>query len=326
MKPLAIISRQLGLDTSDQIMESTSFADETPTMDFSPVAIPTGLAAMFEARAHATRDLAHAEWPRRGQILRLERPRHEADERPFSVLLTEPTASGNVWKGYVVAPDTELDYSGDGDILLEDLLAKRDPMAGFVQAWNPVHIPIPSATGCLAWLDKAAMDRVFNTIQTRPDHPIHPVTARIAAYRDLYQRAAEGWSNAASRLDMPANTAWGLFERLTAQLASLAQVAEVGQWRPAIEHPMGPEDGQQLIWNFADIEIHFNPPVCTIRRVGANDRPTQIDLFLDDLLLESHKLAESGATAVIQLAPEQQAGQLKLMIRQAGGGAIELVI
>lgn len=326
MKPLAIISRQLGLDTSEKIMDSTSHTDESPVVDLPPVAIPPGLAAMFEARAHAARDLAHAEWPRRGQILRIEKPHHDADERPFSVLLTEPTTTGNVWKGYVVAPDTELDYCGDGDIPLEDLLAERDPIAGFVQAWNPVHIPIPSATGCLAWLDKAAMDQLTDTIQARPNHPIHPVSARIAAFRDLYQRAAEVWSNAASRLTTPANIAWGLFERLTTQLASLAQVAAIGQWRPAIEHPMGPEDGQQLIWNFADIEIQFKPPVCTFRRVGADDRPARIDLFLDDLLLESHTLAEAGATAVIQLAPEQQAGQLKLMIRPSGGGAIELVI
>lgn len=325
MKPLADILRQLGLDTVSPPMEATALEEEAAPLDSGSVPIPTGLMDLFTARAQATRALAHVEWPRRGQILRLEKIKPPFDERPFAVLLTEPTATTNVWTGYVVAPESELDFSADGDILLDEIAPTRDPMAGFVQAWNPVRIPIPSVTACLAWLDREAMDRVASTVESPPSSPDLLLPSTIHEYRRIYQQAAEQWTAFAAHLDHPCTTGSGLLERLVEQLANLAQVAPIGQWRPAVEYPMGPEDDQQLIWNLADLVIHTDSHACKIRKIGAEDGPAKVELLLDELLLESHKLTDAGESVVIPLSPEQHAGQLKLAIRQPSGAFIEIV-
>lgn len=326
MKPLAEILRQLGLDTTSHPLETAALHEDHASVETAPIRIPPGLMDLIKARVQANHAFAHVEWPQRGQILRLEKIKPTFDERPFLVLLTDRTTTPNVWTGYVVAPESELDYSANGDIPLDELVAMRDPMAAFVQLWNPVRIPVPSATACLAWLDLEAMDKVLAAVEELNPSPVPSLPLPDQSYRSLYRTAAEQWNSVAAQLDISFAPGVGLFERLTAQIAKLVKLAPVGQWRPAVEYPMGPEEGQGLIWNLPDLEIRFDSHVCKIRKIGADDRSARADLFLDNMLLESRRLDETGVAVVFQLSPQHNVGKLKLTIRQSDGSVIELML
>lgn len=331
MKPLTTLSRELGLDISEQALDVPSEIDETDATDNEPVTMPLGLQAMINARLQTYARITQNEWPKRGQILRLEKPNPNQDERPFAALLTEHTTTPNVWKGYVVAPESELDYFAEGDVDLEDVTASRDPLAGFVQTWNEVRIAIPSATACLAWLDREAMTFVVSVASNAPRlpdaarHEPKELDA-ISNYRDLYGRAAEQWTARAAPLETPAHAKPKFIDRITEQLANLGQLAAIGQWRPAVADPMGPEADQTLLWTLADLDIRIDPEACKLRKLGEDQRPAKIDLYLDDQLLESHTLAEAGDTAVIPLSPEHQTGKMTLAIREPSGTYIELQV
>lgn len=79
-----------------------------------------------------------------GQIRRIashltangEVKRHLA--RPVALLLDQPTGEGDVWSGWLVAPET--DYATVWDVLLEaDADVPFDPLAGMIQVWNPLN-------------------------------------------------------------------------------------------------------------------------------------------------------------------------------------------
>ncbi|MBK6744825.1 MAG: hypothetical protein IPG66_18470 [Hydrogenophilales bacterium] len=329
MKPLTTISRQLGLEISEQAMDATTEIDEIDTDATEPVTMPLGLQAMIKARLRAHDQITQDDWPKRGQILRLEKPNPNQDERPFAALLIERTASPNVWSGYVVAPESELDYFAKGDVDLEDITESRDPLAGFVQTWNPVRIAIPSATACLAWLDREAMAYVTGAASNAPRlpdsarHEPEELDA-ITRYRSIYGIAAGEWAARAASLETQATTKPSLIDRISTQLANLGQLAAIGQWRPAVADPMGPEADQTLLWTLADLDIRIDPQACKLRKLGEDQRPAKVDLYLNDQLLESHTLTDAGDTAVIPLSPEHQAGKMTLAIREPSGTYIEL--
>lgn len=326
MKPLAEILRQLGLDTTSHPMETAALHEDHTSVETAPIRIPPGLMDLIKARVQANHAFAHVEWPQRGQILRLEKIKPTFDERPFLVLLSERTTTPNVWAGYVVAPESELDYSANGDIPLDELIAVRDPMAGFVQLWNPVRIPVPSATSCLAWLGRDALDSIvqaINRLQAGADERIDQQSV-IPTYRQSYRQAAAAWSARADRLELTAPDKKGFIDRIKEQLSAVSQIALIGQWQSAIEHAMGAEEDHPLIWCVSDLEINFDTNSLRVRKIDDSPGVTRIDLLLNDLLLESHVIERDGDTARISLPEQRSHGTLHLAIYQPGRLGLEL--
>lgn len=121
----------------------------------SAIAIPADLAEAVRLRV-ATANRRFSAKPRPGLILRV----HEAIgpdgplgwdmARPLAVLLSEPTEHTRIWYGWLMSWET--DYATWWDMLLEDKDEPYDPNAAMVQAWNPVHLYIPSACAPLGEL------------------------------------------------------------------------------------------------------------------------------------------------------------------------------
>jgi hypothetical protein len=281
---------------------------------------------LIRSRVRSRKAFSNSSWPQRGQILQLEKLHPGPEERPFAALLIDRTTIPNVWSGYAVAPESELDYLGDGDLPLDELCTNRDPLAGFVQTWNPVNIPIPSATGCLASLDREDIEIVQHSARRFAPGETR-ASPQQQAYRDAYRSAAVQWTDLASKLApvQPAGTT--LFDKIVRQLSSLALLSPIGQWRPAVEHPMGPEDDQALIWSLPNLEIRFDTRVCKVRKISESTAEVTVELFLGDILLESHQLAAAGDTATIHLPPDDSnAGRLTLSIKQTGDTPFEIAL
>jgi hypothetical protein len=331
MKALTVIARQLGLAPQESPEDIVQYSETaSPDIDAHMDTLPIGLLALIQARTRAASEFAHAEWPQRGQILRFETSQPSADERPFTALLVTRAEIPNVWHGYVVGPESELDYSCAGDVCLDDISPVHDPLASFVQTWNPVRLPIPSATACLAWLDREAMDRVENTAKSETDTKTLGIDSQehtdLRQYRQLYYAAAAAWTARAAIFEQRTAPQIGLMERISAQLNRLGKFADIGQWRPAIADPMGPESEQTLLWTLAGLDIRIDPQACKLRKLGDDPHSARIDLYFNDELLESHTLTMAGDTAVIQLSPEGKAGALTLAIREPGGAYIQLKV
>ena len=123
--------------------------------DQGAVVLPAHLAAMIDARARLSALQLDAR-PRPGLMLRVDQatapsgPTGWDMAQPLAVLLSEPTEHPDVWYGWLLASDT--DYACTWDLLLEDDDGPVDPMAAMVQAWNPVHLYVPSAAAVLGEL------------------------------------------------------------------------------------------------------------------------------------------------------------------------------
>jgi hypothetical protein len=131
-----------------------------------PPAMPEPLVEM-NRRRQASRAAKFPPKPAPGQILRIDEV-HGPDgpldvdlPRPLAVLLDEPDPEdpdGQVWSGWMVSPETE--YRGYWDLLLGPEDEPCDPLAGMVQAWNPVHIYLPSTGIVLGQLSAERLDAV----------------------------------------------------------------------------------------------------------------------------------------------------------------------
>ncbi len=173
-------SRRAALDWADQ-------QDFAPGDDY-PVQPPAALREQFRRRDE-TRRAAFSPKPTAGQILRLDAvigPAGPLDwdlPRPLAVLIAEPTATPQVWWGWLVAPASETDYAAFYDVLLGPEDEPCDPLAGMVQLWNPVHVYLPSASRVLAELqpDRLAALRALaaECAATAPPDTILPQPGEI---------------------------------------------------------------------------------------------------------------------------------------------------
>lgn len=134
----------------DEPMPPTEQVNETESIE-----IPTRLQDLFERKAAAS----HAKFsptPRAGQIVRIDQVLGPGGAlewdlpQSLAVLLSEPTEVPEVWYGWMVSRET--DYACKWDFVLEECDGPRDPLAGMVQMWNPIHVYLPSTTRVLAEL------------------------------------------------------------------------------------------------------------------------------------------------------------------------------
>lgn len=62
------------------------------------------------------------------------------------------------WAGWLVSPD--LDYATDRDVLIEPQDGPSDPLAGMIQAWNPLTAQVPTCPRILAKLSEYRLNIV----------------------------------------------------------------------------------------------------------------------------------------------------------------------
>ena len=142
----------------------TALSTDPEIGDAAPIPpMPPDLRALIRQRV-ASRQATFSRLPAPGQIVRIDEvrgpdgPLHWDLPRPLAVLLVEPTATRQVWYGWVVA--AESDYAGYWDLLLGAADEPCDPLARMVQLWNPVHVYLPSVSRVLAELTAALLAAV----------------------------------------------------------------------------------------------------------------------------------------------------------------------
>lgn len=103
------------------------------------------------ARRVAAQGAGFGPAPQAGQIILIDMPRpsdqgsQRRPQSPLAVLLDEPAASRDVWTGWLASPET--DYAGEWDLVLQEDDGPCDPLAGMVQAWNPLSVQLPPTEG-----------------------------------------------------------------------------------------------------------------------------------------------------------------------------------
>lgn len=78
---------------------------------------------------------------------------------PLAVILNKPTEQKEVWEGWLVG--REKNYASDWDFLLNEVTdGVLDPLAGMVQAWNPVSIYLPLVEKTIGELPSKRLDKL----------------------------------------------------------------------------------------------------------------------------------------------------------------------
>lgn len=158
----------------------------------STPALPAHLAAMVDARARLSALQLDAR-PRPGLMLRVDQAIAPSGAtgwdmaQPLAVLLSEPTEQPDVWYGWLLASDT--DYACAWDVILQEDDEPFDPLAAMVQAWNPVHLYVPSATAVLGELSAQRLAAVRDVALELLGAESDPSAADPGA---LVQRVTEG--------------------------------------------------------------------------------------------------------------------------------------
>lgn len=134
----------------------TALSTDPGIVDAAPIPpMPPDVQALIRQRV-ASRQATFSRLPTPGQIVRIDEvrgpngPLHWDLPRPLTVLLVEPTATRQVWYGWLVT--AESDYAGYWDLLLGAEDEPCDPLARMVQLWNPVHVYLLSVSRVLAEL------------------------------------------------------------------------------------------------------------------------------------------------------------------------------
>lgn len=98
---------------------------------------------------------------------------------PLAVLLDAPEPSGDIWRGWMVSPET--DYATYWDVVLDpEKDAPLDPLAGMVQLLQPIYCYIPSAPRVIGKLSEETMDGIAAVVrellfsQEQPEVAPHP--------------------------------------------------------------------------------------------------------------------------------------------------------
>lgn len=115
--------------------------ESAPEPPLPAVPLPAHLAEKIRQRV-ATAEARRTTAPRPGLILGVRVPITAQTQARFHtfavVLLSEPSEIPDVWRGWLMAAET--DYATDRDILLEAEDEPYDPIAAMVQTWNPVRL------------------------------------------------------------------------------------------------------------------------------------------------------------------------------------------
>lgn len=254
-------------------LETALAAEPEVAEAVSELPMPPDLRALIRQRV-TSRQTPFSRLPTPGQIVRIDEvrgpdgPLHWDLPRPLAVLLTEPTATRQVWYGWLAT--AESDYASDMDLLLGEEDQPCDPLARMVQLWNPVHVYLPSVSRVLAELNPqrlAAVRALAVACATvsEPDpalaQPGRIVRRQVAGHwihtgtplggpddpRHAYQQLYHAYAAAVrepARLAHAQAAQPGILDRLRTSLsAALGGMLE--PYRP-IAQPMGETDGLDI--------------------------------------------------------------------------------
>lgn len=179
--PLSVIES----DLAEAVAETSSppackeTIDEVGAKTHTTAIMPDFMQAMV-ARKVAAQSAEFAETPTAGQvratsqIIDAEGKPGKRLNKPYAILLDQ-NESGDVWRGWMVASET--DYASYWDMLLDDRDLPFDPLAGMVQIWNPVRCRLPADSRPIAQLSAERLEAVrdlardFGTPQSIDDTP-----------------------------------------------------------------------------------------------------------------------------------------------------------
>jgi hypothetical protein len=283
-------------------------ATDDPFERAESIELPSAVRDYLERKV-AAQSASFGALPQPGQIVRVDRllgPDGDLGEdvaRPLCALIDAPGEAESVWWGWMVG--AEADYSCQWDVVLGEEDEPRDPIAGFVQLWNPVRIYLPTVARVIGQLrperllairslvadfltsDEAAEAELARgaphsaaafSRATRTGHPV--VTGLPLVERDdprwVYQKIYEV---AGQALSEPA----AIVEAATAQQASwlaTAAVEHVGANRFVARAKEDPELELELEFQSADDRV---PLVLLQTLTGArHDAPIDIgDLHIE---------------------------------------------
>lgn len=219
-------------------------AAELPVPDPDSIVVPEFLQQLFRQRVDAHNSLARERTPAPGQIVQvceIKTPQPgQLDpfmQEPLYVLLDRPTATAEVWHGWLASHET--DYASAWDFVLQQEDLPYDPQVAMIQAWNPVQLYLPMAGRVFGRLSPARLQAVRALAEehksgvmdldvVRPGHlacrevgEFSMVTGSALGgpadpryrYQQLYHRAAEAIRQPA-RLALAATRQPSLAERL----------------------------------------------------------------------------------------------------------------
>lgn len=143
----------------DALRDTTLDALETPDDVFRGTVTLDASMQDCIARLVDFRQCSFTPTPQAGQIVRIDRAldasNREIDTNigpGLAVLLTEPTDIEGVWVGWIVA--SESSYAASWDLLLQTADEPFHPSVSMVQAWNVVHVYLPTVSSVLGQLSE----------------------------------------------------------------------------------------------------------------------------------------------------------------------------
>ena len=306
-------------------------AEVAEDMPVSPM--PPDLQALIRQRV-ASRQATFSRLPTPGQIVRIDEvrgpdgPLHWDLPRPLVVLLAEPTATLDVWYGWMVT--AESDYAGDYDLLLGAEDEPCDPLARMVQLWNPVHVYLPSVSRVLAELTPARLAAVRAlavdcVTAPEPDpalaQPGRTLRRQVAGHwihtgtplggpddpRHAYQQLYHAYAAAVREPARLAHAQLTLTERLLAGLKRLAQSLGLGL-TTAPAPVMGEATAEiHRLGDWLEMELHENPDeagILTLRIRNLQATACRIQIVRQgEVRRESILEAHQDARILVEAAP-----------------------
>ena len=215
----------------------TALSTEPGIGDAAPILpMPPDLQALIRQRV-ASRQATFSRLPTPGQIVRIDEvrspngPLHWDLPRPLTVLLVEPTATRQVWYGWLVT--AESDYAGYWDLLLGAADEPCDPLARMVQLWNPVHVYLPSVSRVLAELTPerlAAVQALAVECATAPE----PDPAQAQPGRIVRRQVAGHWIHTGTPLGGPDDPRHRYQQLYHAYAAAVREPARLAHAQPTL--------------------------------------------------------------------------------------------
>lgn len=120
-------------------------------------AMPATLRHIIRQRLSAQQVSRSLDKPEAGMIVQVEPLVSARDHLSMDlpVLLDRLVPGNDIWRGWLVAPQTHLAYVSYWDLLLEEELdGPFDPAAAIVQTWNPVYVRVEKAALVLGRLGR----------------------------------------------------------------------------------------------------------------------------------------------------------------------------
>lgn len=205
------------------------------------------------------------------------------------VLLDHLMPGNDLWRGWLVAPQTHMPYVAYWDLLLEEELdGPFDPVAAIVQIWNPVYVKVAEPAMVMGHLDREriaaarAVDEEFRRgfvkefCEPEPGRfgvreaagrsvvtgtPLGDVHDERRDYQRLYSRAAAALSDASSETVSDALAADWLSRIARGLEQWAATLGIIFAPRPAIPEPMGAGRlaSIYLLDRYAQLSLHPYP-------------------------------------------------------------------